>query len=166
MCQAASSSHTEHVQNRPPALHVHSEYARDVHGDELVQIPKGGECNFNHLFYFFLFCSVFLLCWELSPPTPSPPGCFRYCSHSLLFVVPAPLEHQQLHFQRAAVTPRDISAEWNPIHPLLVRRFNTTLNMKTIITLFTPPPAHCQVWFPECFVSNHMVQGMKFSSYF
>lgn len=63
MCQAASSSPTEHVQNRPPALHVRRGYARDVRRDELVQLPEGRECNFNHLFFFH------------------PSGCFCYRPH-------------------------------------------------------------------------------------
>lgn len=159
MCQAASSSPTEHVQNRPPALHVRSEYARDVHRDELVQIPKGGECNFNHLFYLFLL--FFLLCWEQSPP-------WMFLLLFSLFALCCP---STIRASTASRPTGSHDSSWyqrkvKALHPLCVRLFNVTPNMKTLITLFTPPPILSRVRLPECFVCSHMVQGIKFSCYF
>lgn len=80
MCQAASLSPTEHVQYRPPALHVRRGYARDIHRDEQIPIPKGGKCNFNHLFFVFMLSAIIL--WL----------CLLLC----LVVVPALSPHRQL----------------------------------------------------------------------
>lgn len=77
-----------------------------------------------------------VLCWELSPP-----GCFCYPSHCLLFVVPAPLQHQQLHSQQAAMTPCDISAKWNPSVLRLrdITILHLTWKLSSLPLLYLPP---------------------------
>lgn len=66
MCQPTSSSPTEHVRSRLPALHVRRGYARDIHGDEFVRIPFQRPLVQNAtlitlVFYLFIFAIVPLL---------------------------------------------------------------------------------------------------------
>lgn len=156
MCQPASSSATEHVQNRPPALHVRSEYARDVHRDELVQIPEGGKYNFNHLFFFYA---------ELHHP----PGCFC-CLLSLLFALCCPSAIKastasREDFQGAATTPCDISvietsllSGWESVSML-----NSTWKLSSLSSLYLPTPVRvlcfqpCWGWSSAAIFRSHNI---------
>lgn len=55
MCQPTSLSPTEHVQNRPQALHVRSVYTRDVREDEPLRVPMGGNETLIVCFFISLF---------------------------------------------------------------------------------------------------------------
>lgn len=92
MCQPASASPTEHVQNRPPALHVRRGNARDEHGMSLDGSPRVGDATLITFFFLsFVMLSAII-----------PPSCFCYCPHCLLSVVPAPLQHRQPRMMAAA----------------------------------------------------------------
>lgn len=105
--------------------------------DELGQIPAGGRCNFNHLFFLsFVMLSAII-----------PPSCFCYCPRCLLCVVPAPLKHRQPHMMAAA--PRGaaatqcsvresetyVSSAWET-----VSLSNLTLRLSSLPLLYLPTP--------------------------
>lgn len=91
MCQPASASPTEHVQNRPPALHVRRGNARDEHGMSLDGSPRVGDATLITFFFpilcyaechhspklFLLLSSLFALCCPsaIKASTASHDGC-------------------------------------------------------------------------------------------
>lgn len=161
MCQPTSSSPTEHVQNRPPALHVRSEYARDVHRDELPQIPEGGKCNFNHLFYIYLFIHFIMLSGDvpLVVFVIILTVCLFLCCPSVIKASTASLDGCTSKGQPWLLMTL---VQLKPLHPFCVWVCQLTLKLSSLSLLYF----QSQVKLPKCIASSHMVQGLKFSSYF